>query len=51
MKHHRRLRYLALVLSGVCLTQLGTCLFQLFGPIASLGESFGLTYLFGQIVP
>lgn len=51
MSNSRKLRCLVLVLSGACLTQLGTCLFQAFGPLASLTESIGLTLLLGQVAP
>lgn len=50
-RNRRALRTACLLLAGASLTQLGTCLFQMFGPVASLLESFGLTYLGGVVAP
>jgi hypothetical protein len=49
--HRRALRTACLLLAGASLTQLGTCLFQMAAPVASLLQSFGLTYLAGVVVP
>ncbi len=51
MMNRRWMRTACLVLAGASLTQIGTCLFQMFAPVASLLESFGLTYLSGVIAP